>query len=499
MLKSLIRILKSTPAGKLLSRSAIYALGDLLTKGARYITLPIFVAVLTVDEIGMLSILQAVSMICWAIATLGLGAAVKRFYHDTDGATHDLLIGRLWTLRLILAAIPISLLALIAWTGGAQFFPAVPITWVLLAILAAYLRAGTDVLESWYIIREEPIKFRTFTFIRFLTTTLLVLGLVVIAKWGVFGVVLGETIGFGIWCAISGYLAWRPHRKRESNEFQRTSLGPIFRYSLPIIPHAVFLWSLVTIDRIILQQYVDREVIGIYEIAYLYGSLLIIVAAAINVAWLPDFFRTAAQDDGPQKYGKTSDLYFGCVLACGAMLSILAAELIGLLTSFRAIYSSAIDVSRIVLLGTMLQALFIALSQPLFFTGRTGLLACVSGFGLTLNVIANVLMVPKLGITGAAWATVIAYGGMSIVMWVIVNVNYRIPWNYLGLIGCGSLFAVICILAPLGSEIGWTNLLWRLVAVAIVCSAIFAWFRFSRKIGSRPVFSVAAELQKESA
>ena len=86
-----------------------------MTKGARYITIPIFVACLTVADIGTYSVLQAITMICWAVSTLGFGAAVRRYYSDSEGVTDDLLIGTLWRIRLIFAAIPVGLAAVGVW------------------------------------------------------------------------------------------------------------------------------------------------------------------------------------------------------------------------------------------------------------------------------------------------------------------------------------------------------------------------------------------------
>lgn len=501
---------KPSGARRLLSRSAIFALGDLLTKGAKYITLPIFVAVMTVQEVGVLGIFQAVSMICWAIATLGFGAAVRRFYRDGNGQTDELLIGRLWLIRLLLASIPISIVGLVAWFFGNKYFPSMPLTWVFMAICTGYLRAGTDVVESWYIIREEPVTYRTFTFLRFLTTTSLVLLLVVGLKYGVFGAIIGELVGAAAWCLIAGYLALVPHRSPKAdasqtsqsdlakNESPSKSLRQIFRYSLPIIPHASFLWMLVTLDRLILQQYVDNASIGVYEVAYLYASLLIVVATAINSAWLPDFFRTANDENGPKRFARTADLFFACVIGCGIGLSLVSPDAIALLTGGREAYVDVGRLSRIILIGTVFQCFFMAFAQPLFYTGRTMTLAMVSGLGVAVNVIANLVLIPKLGTMGSAWATAAAYGAMVIAMIVIVHNTYRVPWNFLGIIGAGIGFLTLTLLAPLGTEPAWSRFTLRLICAAMSLGLVFGWFKFSRKPQQDVAFYVAADAQGES-
>lgn len=474
------KLLKKPRVSKLLSRSAIYALGDLMTKGARYITIPIFVACLTAEDIGIYSVLQAITMICWALTTLGFGAAVRRYYASSDGKTDDNLIAKLWQIRLLLGAIPAAFLIGLLPLFGNGLFPNTPLIWVAVAIATGYLRAGTDTIESWYIIRQEPVAYRTFTFLKFLTTTILVLTFVVAMGWGVLGAIAGEAIGALAWCIIAGMIAFK-QRGTSSENASETSLRTIFRYSLPIIPHAVCLWMLVSIDRIILQQYVSEAAIGVYEIAYMYAALMMVVATAINASWLPDFFRTGDDKDGPAKYAKTANVYFSCVFAFGCMLSILAPDLIALATWGKAAYQDASSHARIVLLGIGCQTLVVAFSQPLFFTKRTATLAATSATGVLVNLIANYFLDPWLGVQGAAWSTVLAYGTMFFCLAMVVHNTYRIPWNYVGLAGCAIVFACLSLNPVFDQGRTLYGTLTRLAFSLLVGAAVLGWFRWTQK------------------
>lgn len=500
MIQSALRKLQASGVQRLLSRSAFYALGELLTKGARYITFPIFIAVLTVEEVGVLSIVQAVSMICWAIATLGFGAAVKRFYRDSDGVADETIVGRLWGIRLVLAAVPVSILAGVVYFVGDRYFSGIPLGWILLALLGGYLRAGTQIIEAWYIIREELVKYRAFTFLRFLTTTGLILLLVVMMKWGVYGAILGETIGAAVWCAIAGVIALAPYfRDRNAGAIEQPqSLKPILRYSLPVIPHAVFLWMLLSVDRVILQQHVAKQDIAVYEITYMLAFLLMIVASAINAVWLPDFFRTADKQHGPANYARTANIFFSCVLAGACAISLFAPDLIALFTGYRAEYSGAASLCRVLVIGTCCQSMFIAFSMPLLFTGRTGVLSLVSGLGVSLNVVFNLRLIPEIGTMGAAWATVIAYAGMCVAMLLIVHFAYRIPWNYTGLVMGMVGFVALALVQPTGEGSSFANLLLRLVIAIVVGGGMFVWFQFSHRFHvCRPAIS-ESDLKEQS-
>ena len=75
--------------------SLIYAFGDLLTKGARIVLIPYYMASLTKAEIGLWSVLQVAVLATWTLLAFGFGAAIQRFYHDYKDRG-DAFVASLW-------------------------------------------------------------------------------------------------------------------------------------------------------------------------------------------------------------------------------------------------------------------------------------------------------------------------------------------------------------------------------------------------------------------
>jgi len=487
---------------RILSHSIIYSIGDLLTKAARYVLIPVYLAVLTPSEVGMLAILQATSMLAWACCCLGMGAVVRRYYlpamddleerpqpprtlrseiHQINAeelSQRDAWFAALWWSRTVAGLIPLLLMLSLIYVFSERWYPLLPAWMPLAACCTGYLRSSTDMLESWYVIRGEPMRFRMFTLGQFLLTTTLVLAGVLGWSMGVRGVVLGEVLATFVWACVTACLA----TFRAKPSFQRIHWKRIVRYCWPIIPHTVFMGFLAGGDRLLLQQYVDSDDIGIYDVAYLLASVLMIVAQGLRAAWIPDFFRTADRLGGRQRYTHLTSLYCIAVLGAASAAAMFCPELIGLIGGQS--YAGAVPVCRVVILGTGCFGVFIAMNQPLFLKHETIVLATFSGIGVLINLAANFVLIPRLGIMGAAWSTVAAYATMMGLSYTYTRSKMQIPWNLSVLVSGFTLLATIVFGGPWIPDNSWAGIGLKVLVLTIILNLMVL---VRKKLGFVPV------------
>ena len=425
--------------GKFLRFSLIYGLGDLVTKGARIILVPFYVAVMTQAEVGELAILQAIIFCTWTILGFGLGFAVHKYYYEY-GENGNAMVSTLWLARLI-GGLPFYGLMMLAGYGFYSLGDeSIALTLILLAITAGFLKGGLNVVEFWLNIREEPIKYRAFTFAQFFLTTLIIIYLVAFAKLGVLGVILGELISYAVFVFVSAFLLFR----KAMPDLKVVRWKEIFGYCSPVLPHAFFMWGLTGIDKLMLEGHnVKREAIGIYAIGYLLGSFLSIVVRSMRAAWLPAYFKNAESADSHKEFGKIASLYLFLAFFTALCGMFFAAELIYVfsLTS-KTSYAESAKVMQFVLFGFVAMAMFLAINQPLFYARRTGTLSLISGFGLLVNVAVNLILIPSMGIWGACSASVTAYIAMALVTFVVTSRICNIKWEAGGMLLTTFLFII---------------------------------------------------------
>ncbi|MEP3481016.1 MAG: polysaccharide biosynthesis C-terminal domain-containing protein [Fuerstiella sp.] len=432
---------------KFLRFSLIYAVGDVLTKGARILLIPFYLAYLSKSEVGQVAVIQAVIILSSTLMGLGFGFVVRRFYHDY-AEQGDAFASTLWGARLF-AALPVYGMLLVAGTLlHGQSAGAVPLHIIQLAITVGFIRGGQNITELWLNVREEPVAYRAFTFTQFFLTTALAIYLVGFRGLGVIGVVVGELLSQIIMFLVSAFL----HLRKSLPQRRVVKWKAVFAYSVPVLPHAFFMWGLLGIDRLILNEHVSSSKIAVYEIGYVLASFLSIVIGSMRAAWTPDYFRNAENDANGNRYAQVTYLYMLLTTSAALLGLLFAPEIIALfsLTS-KVAYDDSVHVMRIVVFGYVAMAIFLASNQFLLYHHKTGLLSFISGAGFTINVVANTLLIPQIGIWGAGIATVLAYTSMSIATIYFTAPN---PWtartNFSLLLTLGSfvIFGIAACLLP---------------------------------------------------
>jgi Na+-driven multidrug efflux pump len=82
-------------------------------------------------------------------------------------------------------------------------------------------------------------------------------------------------------------------------------------------------------------------------------------------------------------------------------------------------YDGAARVIPVVVIGLALFSFYPVAEISLQIRGRTGPIPLVNGSAAALNLALNFLLIPKMHILGAAWATAIAYGAqLAGILWL---------------------------------------------------------------------------------
>ena len=53
----------------------------------------------------------------------------------------------------------------------------------------------------------------------------------------------------------------------------------------------------------------------------------------------------------------------------------------------------------------------------------------ISVVGAVITIALNLILIPKMGFIAAAWTTLIAYGAMMIISYIMGQKHYKVPYN----------------------------------------------------------------------
>ncbi len=167
--------------------------------------------------------------------------------------------------------------------------------------------------------------------------------------------------------------------------------------------------------------------IGVYSACYKLAMLVTILLQAYRYAAEPFFFNQANNQDRNKLYVKLMNYFVAtvCLVFLGVSLN---------LDIFRHFISNetywvGLKVVPILLLANVFLGIYLNQSIWYKLSNQTKFGAYISIVGAALTIVINYLFIPKYGYMASAWATLIAYGTMMILSYVLGQKFFPIKYN----------------------------------------------------------------------
>ena len=84
-------------------------------------------------------------------------------------------------------------------------------------------------------------------------------------------------------------------------------------------------------------------------------------------------------------------------------------------------YAVAADVLPVVAYACVLQGVYTMLVGPIFLRRRTAILPLLTVASALTSVGLNILLIPRIGVMGAAWSTLVAYGLFATLTYLVAR------------------------------------------------------------------------------
>ena len=181
------------------------------------------------------------------------------------------------------------------------------------------------------------------------------------------------------------------------------------------------------LDVFLVDAYKGAAAVGLYGAGVVIAEGLWMPSQAVSTALFPTI---AAEQSESARRSLTplvarSTLWLTTVLA--VILVLVAGPLVDLLYSSR--FSASGTVVRILVPGIVLFSAARVLGNDIAARGRPLLNSAIAGVSVACNVALNVLLIPRYGINGAAWASTVSYSlffvATAAVYWRIARVPLR--------------------------------------------------------------------------
>ncbi|MHC4942344.1 MAG: lipopolysaccharide biosynthesis protein [Planctomycetota bacterium] len=421
---------------RLLKHSAVYGIGNILSKLVGFFLIPVYTRCLSPQDYGMIELLDLTLSFISMIVGMGLSSALLRFYFDTKDkeerntivSTALIFISSCAAIVVLLSVIfdhEISLL-LFKNNGCELFFDMMIITFFfsgLIEIPLVLLRA-----------QERSVVFSTVTLLRLILALSLNIYFIVIARWGVLGFLVSNLTT----SVILSLVLVVTTLSRSQIRFSMRHLKSMVIFGLPLVPSSLGMFWINFGDRFFLKHcYTDWEV-GIYSLGYKFAIMIsFLIGQPFFLIWSARMYEVIEMKEGERIYARFCTYLATATVFAGLGLSLVIPSVMKIVPS--AEYFQAHMVVPIIVLGYVIRELSDFFRGILFITKRTFYV------GLTVTVTAGVstllymVLIPAYSMIGAAFATLFTFLFMAGAMLFFAQRQRRIPYEF------GRLFALLLV------------------------------------------------------
>ncbi len=448
-----------------------YGLSVVLGRMVAFLIVPLFAHYLTPEEFGAGVLFTSISIVLVTGAAAGQDIGLIRWYwlSEEERDRKRTVASSAWAQIAFTGAVAAGMAACAVPLAHALGGVVTPVH-VLIAAATLPGMAMQRVLQVWLRSRRRPLLLLAVTAVAASATLSVTLLLVVWLDEGLTGVLLANlasslTVTL---IAVAAMRDWLSPRHLE-----RDRLVAMLKFGVPTVPGAMAIWVIDLSDRFFVRYFESAGDVARYQLASTIAAVTSLSVAAFEQAWVPYSVSVQNEPDARTFYRRTLTTYVAVVGALALAISLFAREAIsvvapdyyqvpGVVVPLLAFGFLMIGLRDIGNTGAMLAG-----SQ----VGSTA--ACVAG--AIANVALNILLIPQMGIAGAALSTIASQFVTVVFTFRVSQRLHPIPYGY----RAASLLVVLgLMLAFLRLSLDAANLVVavaaNLGALAVFAAAVLA-------------------------
>lgn len=394
--------IKSLLNNKVVKAGSWYTITEFFIKGIAFLTIPIFSRLLTPADYGIVSLYMTWVGIFTILISLNLNTSIVKAKYDFEEDFNTFVSSMIF-------------LSMLIFLGYLIIFRIFNDTFLNITGLSTKLFYFMVFQAYFSFIRTSMIvKLRVeynYKLVSIVSILISVLG-VLFSLYLITGIFenkayLGNIIGNGVLIYISGiiFLAmliipgrhklWKP----EYWKYALLISTPMILHSLSSIVNAQF-------DRIVISRYIGETATGLYSFAYNVGMIILVLTHALDQAWSPWVYEKMKKKEY-KTIKSNAAIYRNFFSVAYAGLLYFSPEIIKIMAPKN--YWEALGIIPFIFSGYYLIYMYTFEVKTEFFFGKTTFISLGSLVSAIINIVLNIIFVPKYGYFAAAITTTTSY------------------------------------------------------------------------------------------
>lgn len=189
--------------------------------------------------------------------------------------------------------------------------------------------------------------------------------------------------------------------------FDKTSLKNLIKIGLPLMPNFIVYWIYNSADKVMISQLIGTSYAGIYGVASRIGHISNLIYTAFSGGWL--YFAYSTMKDEDQVQLKSTVFEYLGVISFACTIILMAVSNTAFKVLFPREYLPGYIVAPYLFMAPLLLMLYQVVANQFSIIKKTYLNLFSLSFGAIINIGVNYILINKIGIEGAAIATILGY------------------------------------------------------------------------------------------
>ena len=407
---------------KLILNTFILGIGVFASKLLVFLMMPLYTGILSPAEYSAADLISQTANLLMPLACIGITDGVFRFAMDKEIDKGKVISSGLAILLVsgLVFALLSPLISLVDYFSKYVWLIA---AYVLAAnvhsVCAQYVRAcdKTGLFALQGIINTALVIVLNILFLVFF-------------KMGVLGYVLSVVVA-DVLVTVFIFFAGKLYKEIRISNVNRELVKKLLKYSAPMIPATIFWWITSVSDRYMVTYFSGETINGLYSAAYKIPTALTLVSSVFLEAWQysavsdTDAAESSVSSESADFFSSVFSHYQSLIYVAGSAMIALSQILIIILCADS--YFEAWRYVPVLTLASVFSGFTSFLGSVYLVKKKSMLTFLTSMSGAVINIVLNLLLIPRMEAQGAAIATAISY--LTVFVIRAVNTRKYVPFS----------------------------------------------------------------------
>jgi O-antigen/teichoic acid export membrane protein len=429
---------------------SIYTLSQAINSGLRFILIPYYSSVLSVEDFGKVGVVWIIVPILTILIDMGFASSFCLKFYNLNNQKRKNLFNSIFLL--FIGSFVIWTYIIYLFYGKLEVIFSLNISrsyYIQIAIIG-FTTCSIQFLLTFFKINLQPMKFMIYNTFYTALTIIMLIYFIKFKDLGFIGFIQG-TLVCNIVVFIIFFIDYMVSVGISEFNFELDLIKGLLRLGVPIVFGGLISFILNSGDRYVIKQVSNSlNDVGLYTMGYKIGEvfntfLIMPYLTSINPIIFKDFSHSE------EKYSNSIIRFIDTYILGTTVLFLGFNSVVPIIYRcfINVEYSSSINIVSIVTISYIIFGLGQLLASNLLVKEKISITTVFGIFASVVNIALNYILIPVIGIRGAAVATMIAYFSMFIMYYVYSNKLIKINYNllkYTKLIALGVI-AYLCQLA----------------------------------------------------